>query len=654
MWSWTVTCVTGAGAARSRVRCCAGGRRCGGRGRLPTCRAGVREGPYESDGRGVRVSAARGRARALARERRPSAAAQAQGRAGVAPRGRRREAPPPGLDEVKKISDAPAPLPPLMLVTAVIRWPSVIVAAYDRTLGASSGSWYPVTLPRTGTGHGESLRMTATADSGLGLSGLDAVIWDPNTDPDVRFALELCRAGGLDAFEGQIHGIGACEHPVWLRGETLRRAIDSGEVVTRVSSEEMPLGVLPVRCMNRRASRCRSCAHLYKGDTFQLVLAGLAGGKGVPVAVGAHPSVFVTLTAPSFGAVHRAPDARHPTYVCQPPAKDAEICPHAVRLTCGVRHEPDDVLLGSPLCLACYDYAGQVLWNAYASKLWGALMDTVYHRLAAVSGQRREMVRRLVRVESVRNAEYQARGVVHFHAVLRLDGPGDRGERPPSWATGEALCAAVKSAAETVTVAVPETAELGERVLGFGVEKDARVINASGELSAEKVAAYLAKYVSKSTEDAHGVDSPVTHASQIDMRVGHEHTRTLMHTTWRLGGLAPFAGLGLRRWCHMLGFPGHNTTASRRYSVTRTELARIRQEYVIEKWRERNGATELTRETVREAHWQYVFSGYPTAPMANFATSIREEIEFAREEARDAAAQERTERQVNDWALPDE
>jgi len=36
----------------------------------------------------------------------------------------------------------------------------------------------------------------------------------------------------------------------------------------------------------------------------QLVAAGIRGGKGVDPDVTEHPQLFVTLTAPSFGAVH--------------------------------------------------------------------------------------------------------------------------------------------------------------------------------------------------------------------------------------------------------------------------------------------------------------------------------------------------------------
>jgi hypothetical protein len=44
----------------------------------------------------------------------------------------------------------------------------------------------------------------------------------------------------------------------------------------------MPDGVIYVPCNNRRAVVCLSCAETYRADTYQLVKAGLASGKGVP------------------------------------------------------------------------------------------------------------------------------------------------------------------------------------------------------------------------------------------------------------------------------------------------------------------------------------------------------------------------------------
>jgi hypothetical protein len=93
-----------------------------------------------------------------------------------------------------------------------------------------------------------------------------------------------------------------------------------------------------VRCGNRREARCPSCAHEYRGDMWQLVYAGLAGGrKGVPEQVAEHPQVFASLTAPSFGAVHSRPDDDR-------------------RCRCGRRHDADDPPLGEAIDPATYDF----------------------------------------------------------------------------------------------------------------------------------------------------------------------------------------------------------------------------------------------------------------------------------------------------------
>ncbi|MBS2967101.1 replication initiation protein, partial [Actinocrinis puniceicyclus] len=145
-----------------------------------------------------------------------------------------------------------------------------------------------------------------------------------------------------------------------------------------------------------------------------------------------------------------------------------------------------------------------MLFNALASKLWKALTDTLYHRIAALGGVPRPEVRRLVRVEYVKVAEFQARGVVHFHVVLRLDGAEGAGSAPPMWATAELLAEAVRSAAAVVSVAAPSSAAVGDRVLRFGSQLDVQPIEAAGAVTDRKVSRYLAKYTTKSTEDAGG------------------------------------------------------------------------------------------------------------------------------------------------------
>ena len=87
------------------------------------------------------------------------------------------------------------------------------------------------------------------------------------------------------------------------------------------------------------------------------------------------------------------------------------------------RHEGGDELVGTPLCPDCYDYVGAVLQNASTSELWRRTMIYTERQLAAVLGRTQADARRAVRLAFCRVAEFQRRGVVHLHAIVRADGP---------------------------------------------------------------------------------------------------------------------------------------------------------------------------------------------------------------------------------------
>jgi hypothetical protein len=159
--------------------------------------------------------------------------------------------------------------------------------------------------------------------------------------------------------------------------------------------------------------------------------AGLSGGKGVPAEVAHHPCVFVTLTAPWFGAVHtrRMRDGR---VLTRRPRRNGRTCPHGVRLSCNEKHAREDDGLGEPLCPECCDYTGSVLFNAYAPQLWRRFTTTLRRTLARQAGLTAKAFAAQARVSYTKVAEYQRRGVVHFHAIVRLDGPAcHRPPRPP-------------------------------------------------------------------------------------------------------------------------------------------------------------------------------------------------------------------------------
>ena len=88
---------------------------------------------------------------------------------------------------------------------------------------------------------------------------------------------------------------------------------------------------------------------------------------------------------------------------------------------CWSRHDADDQVLGEPICPNCYDAKGQVLWNALAPVLWRYTTTYAERALARQLGLPEAQLRELIRVPYVKVAEFQKRGAVHFHAIVRLD-----------------------------------------------------------------------------------------------------------------------------------------------------------------------------------------------------------------------------------------
>jgi hypothetical protein len=69
----------------------------------------------------------------------------------------------------------------------------------------------------------------------------------------------------------------------------------TGELRQVYDSEREPDGVLLKACGARRESRCPLCAATYRADAYQLLAAGLKGGKGVPESAIASASTYVFL-----------------------------------------------------------------------------------------------------------------------------------------------------------------------------------------------------------------------------------------------------------------------------------------------------------------------------------------------------------------------
>lgn len=379
------------------------------------------------------------------------------------------------------------------------------------------------------------------------------------------------RVGSPDfgEWEQQIRRNGGCARPIRLKGIVFR----DDEAVYDTDAE--PDGVLLKRCGTRRAALCPPCAYTYAGDTWQLFYAGMVGGrKGVPESVAEHPMVFVTLTAPSFGAVHGLRDGSRR---CRP-NREGKLCQHGRPAWCMRRHPAEDDVLGQPLCRDCYDYLGAVLFNWWAPELWRRFTINLHRRLADAIEMPRAWFEELVRVSFAKVAEFQRRGVVHFHAIIRLDARDGPVAPPPLAVDHDTFAAAIRDAAAAVRLTARTGAD-HDLVLGFGAQTDVRALHSRGpeRIVPETVAAYLAKYTTKATEDFGIGPRPVT-AAMARAEGASAHSVAMVDACERLAATVP--GLErLIRWTHMLGFRGHFSTKSRRYSTTLGALRRARAEH---------------------------------------------------------------------------
>ena len=120
------------------------------------------------------------------------------------------------------------------------------------------------------------------------------------------------------------------------------------------------------------------------------------------------------------------------------------------------------------------------------------------------------------------------------------------------------------------------------------------------------------------------------------------HVAELVRAAWELGGRPELESLRLRAWAHMLGFRGHWSTKSRRYSTTMTVLRRARVAFAkrrrardgvpLDAW----GRPEDAQAVIVVASWVYVGAGYETEGERWLALSAaaraREHRRIAREE----------------------
>ncbi|WTW96246.1 hypothetical protein OG216_24015 [Streptomycetaceae bacterium NBC_01309] len=284
-----------------------------------------------------------------------------------------------------------------------------------------------------------------------------------------------------------------------------------------------------IRCGNRRASQCPSCSKLYRDDAARLIRTGALDR------VTGSAFAFVTLTAPSFGAVHRVPKT---AAKARPGAKVAR-----KRCGCGRVHSPGDPLRGVPIDWTTYDYAGQAHFNRDSGKLWHATLEAWSRLLGA-------------RPEYVVVREWQARGAIHLHVLLRLTFALS-GQHET-----DALRSGLGEVARSVSSRALDHGSGDVRRITWGQQVDVQIVDPArrGRGHAKVVAGYLGKLTTYAAKDLTG-DLPSSE-SAAPARAHHAELTETAEQMWcsaKCDRVGECSGRAHKGW----GFRGHVLTQSR-------------------------------------------------------------------------------------------
>lgn len=220
---------------------------------------------------------------------------------------------------------------------------------------------------------------------------------------------------------------------------------------------------------------------------------------------------FLTLTAPSYGKVHRAGHCHKTCPVGYHPNNDGTRA-----RTLGAAVNPED-----------YDYAGSVAFNNQSGQLFGSLRRSIAHAFPNTN------------IQYTRLAEEQRRGLIHFHTLIVLR-PGEENGYIPSEpefmqtvnrmlphtrTLKNCWCEGTTAAANHApgTGGVSHTDPLTGTVLRWGEQHDLRPLhsiphNQTGEPTWLPAASYLSKYLTKSI-GGRNVANPILNGSELDSHI---------------------------------------------------------------------------------------------------------------------------------------
>jgi hypothetical protein len=270
------------------------------------------------------------------------------------------------------------------------------------------------------------------------------------------------------------------------------------------------------------------------------------------------------------------------------------------------------------LCAECFDYAGAVLWNAHVPRLWERTSLRLYLEVGRAAQMTDRQVRAALRLSYMKVVEFQHRGLVHLHLVIRADGRGGPGQLPPPWLDAEVLTRAVERAVARADVSIPPVPGAPSRAR-WGTQHDVRVLVPGDDVDSTAIAAYVAKYATKTADGTAWLAHPIRSAAQLERLELRPHVVTLVRTAWGLGRRRELSHLPLRAHAHTLGYTGQFSSKSQRFSTTFTALRQARARFV-------QGEPAYVRDY--DGEWRYAGRGYSHPEADRLAHSL---LEAARE-----------------------
>ena len=134
-------------------------------------------------------------------------------------------------------------------------------------------------------------------------------------------------------------------------------------------------------------------------------------------------------------------------------------------------------------------------------------------------------------ISDLKVAELQRRGLVHFHAVVRADGPvasGGAATDPPEWLTAELV-------AHQLTALIGEVRlHTAGATLEWGTQFDVAIL-AAGDTELTEDRFYVAKYAVKTTDGSAAFARRFGSRGHITRTPGSPHLKRLATTSWDLG-----------------------------------------------------------------------------------------------------------------------